>query len=124
MAICDCGTWTIQEGKIDFDRATPWIWFKRSSTIQERLLSGAVTDNFVTEIDVEIVDTDIDCVQAQADNLKTALQAIAPGSMLETTFCMAIFVNEHDDEYISKSVLNTDDGLHVASFSVRIFHRA
>ena len=116
--------WTVQEAKIDFDKALPWIWFKRSSTIQERMLSGLPIDNFTTDIDVEIVSNDIDETQEEADYIKTALQAIQPGSYLADTFTHAIFVLDHEDNYISKTILNTDEGLHVATFQAKVFHRA
>jgi hypothetical protein len=116
--------WTVQEGKLDWDRSLPWVWFRRAGTIQERMLGGALVDNFTTDIDVEFVDTDIDAVQTQADSIKTALQTITPGTIVGSTFCHGIFVNEHSDDYIPKTILDTDEGLHLATFSVRIFHRA
>lgn len=113
----------VQENKIDFDQSLPWIWFKRASTIQERFLGGATRNLFTTEFDVEVISADIDGVQSMADTIKTALQNISPASVVGSTYCMGIFVNEHTDDYISKVILNNDTGLHRATFSVRIFHR-
>ncbi len=116
--------WTVQEGKLDFDKVNPWVWFRRASTVQERLLSGAACDNFTTDIDVEVVGTDIDAVQTEADTLKYALQTLATPSTVGSTFCHYVEVTDHNDDYIPRSVFNTDTGYHVASFQVRILHRA
>src|ERR1017187_3013450 len=103
------GGYSVQENKIDFDRVLPWVWYRRSSTIQERLLSGAMCDNFETTFDVEFVDTNIDNVQTQCDTIKTALQTITPGSVLGSTFAHAIFVQEHSDDYIPRTIENRSE---------------
>jgi len=117
-------TWQIQEGKIDTEKDDPFIWFRRASTVQFHLLNGTALDVFTTYFDVEVIGADIDAVQTQADSLKTALQSISPATVVGSTFCKAITVEDHEDDYLSKVVLNTDDGLHLASFSVKIIHRA
>jgi hypothetical protein len=116
--------YSVQEGKIDFDRVTPWLWFRRSSTEQERLLSGALCDNFISTFDVEMVDTDIDAVQAACDTLKTDLQTIPPGTVVGNTFCQAVIVADANDDYIPRTVLDTDTGLHVCLFQIKVYHRA
>lgn len=116
--------WSVQENKIDFDRVLPWLWFRRSGTIQERLLSGALCDNFETFIDVELVSDNIDAVQSEADSIKTKLQTISPATTVGATFCQAIFCLEHSDDYLPRTIENNDTGLHLATFQLRIFHRA
>lgn len=82
------------------------------------------SNNFQSEFDVEVISDDIDEAQNQADAIKTALQSLGAGVTIGTTYCQAIFVELHNDDYISRVVLNTDDGLHVCAFSVRVFHQA
>ena len=118
------GGFSVQQSKVDFDKTIPFVFFRRASTIQERLMSGVLTDNFETTIDVEVVSTDIDEMESEADSLKTLLQQISPCSLLGNTFTFAIEVMEHSDEYISRVILDSDEGLHLATFSVVIFHRA
>jgi hypothetical protein len=85
------------------------------------MLNGTTTNAFTTDVDLEIVGSDIDAVQSQADSLKTALQITA--TTVGSTFCMAIFVVGHSDDYVSKTVLDTDEGLHFVALSLRIFHK-
>jgi len=114
--------WSIQEGKIDFTKTAPWVWFRRSSTIQERLLDGTPLDNFTSQFDVEIVSTDIDEVQATTDFIKAGLQSIVYLVMGETKV-FSVSVEDHQDDYVSRTVLDTDEGLHIAALFITFLHR-
>jgi hypothetical protein len=114
--------WGIQEGKVDFTKSIPWVWFRRSSTIQERLLDGTPLDNFTSQFDVEIVSDDIDEMQATADYIKAELQTIVYIVMGETKV-FSVSVEDHQDDYVSRTVLDTDEGLHIAALFITFLHR-
>jgi hypothetical protein len=114
----------VQVSKLDWDRTPPWIWLRRSGTTQETTLSGQLFGNFTSFYDLEMVSTDIDQLETDCDNLKTALQSITPSSTVGTTYVQALFVEDHSDDYIPKSVLNTDAGFFLCALQLQIFHLA
>jgi hypothetical protein len=116
----------IEQNKIAEDYATnPAIMFIRRPSTQDLLLSGfpSIAE---TEYDFEIYGIDIDAVNTLADEL------VAPytsGGLLNgfqgamgSTVVLAAFVSDQADDYTPKVELNTDEGLNVVSFALKIMH--
>jgi hypothetical protein len=83
-------------------------------------LNGVQGDCAETLFDVEVLGYDIDFVQTTADALKTALNGYIGYFSLD--FARAVFVQDHSDDYLPRSMVDDDQGLHVATFQLRIFH--
>ena len=117
---------TIEQNKLAEDYATsPAIMFVRRPSMQDVLLSG-FPNIAETEYDFEIYGIDIDAVNTLADQLVAPYTA---GGLLNgfqgamgTTTVLAAFVSDQADDYTPKVELNTDEGLNVVSFALKIMH--
>lgn len=116
----------IEQNKIAEDYATnPAIMFVRRPSNQDLLLNG--TPSIVqTDYDVEVYGLDVDATNTLADQL---VKPVSIGGALNgfqgkmgTTTVLAAFVEDEADDYTPKVTLNTDEGLHVVSFALRILH--
>jgi hypothetical protein len=116
----------IEQNKIAEDYSTsPAIMFVRRPSNQDLFLNGTA-DIADTEYDFEVYGTDVDAVNALADSL---VKPASAGGLLNgfqgamgTTTVLAAFVEDQADDYTPKIELNTDEGLHVVSFLLRILH--
>lgn len=110
----------IEQNKIAEDYNTaPAIMFARRNQVQDLFLNGSTGLNH-SEYDVEIYGTDIDAVDAAAEMLRAPLNGYA--GQMGLTFICASFVTDHSDDYTPKVDLNTDEGLHVQTFALRLIH--
>lgn len=114
----------IQVAKLDFNRTPPWIWLRRSASVQETTLSGATFGNITSTFDLELVNTNAGQLYLDADNLKIALQSITPSSTVGSSYIQALFVDDHSADYIPFTVLDTDTGLYIVALQLQIFHLA
>ena len=112
----------VQVSKLDWDRTPPYIYLRRSSTVAETWLSGQPTGNYVSEYDLEMVSTQVSQLEDDCDTLKNNLMAIPPSSTVGTTYVQAIFIDDHEDDYIPYTVLDTDTGLYLCAIRLQIFH--
>lgn len=110
----------VEQNKIAEDYSVaPAIMFVRRNQVQDLFLNGNTGLN-ESEYDIEIYGTDIDAVDAAAELLRTPLNGFS-GSM-GLTFVYAAFVTDHSDDYTPKVELQTDEGLHVQTFALRLIH--
>jgi hypothetical protein len=106
-----------QQNKIDEETSQPFVFF---TTLQGNVgltLRGATTVA-TTDYTVEITGEDIDVIETKASVLRTLLHGFS-GSMGGTQV-KGMFVRDSADDYVPRSVLQTDEGLHVASFTARL----
>jgi len=116
----------IEQNKIAEDYTTnPAIMFVRRPSTQDLLLDGSPSIA-ETEYDFEIYGIDIDAVESLADSL---VKPVFSGGLLNgfqgvmgATSVLASFVSDQADDYTPKVEQNTDEGLHVVSFTLRILH--
>lgn len=116
----------IEQNKIAEDyTSSPAIMFVRRPSNQDLLLGGAAS-MAVTEYDIEVYGTDVDAVNSLADQMTTpvSLGGVLNGfqGKMGTTTVLAAFVEDQADDYTPKVDLNTDEGLHVVSFALKILH--
>lgn len=116
----------VEQNKLAESYATnPAVYFVRRPSSQDLLLSGAA-NLAETEYDVEVYGIDIDAVNTLADHLTAPVSGGGylngfQGAMGSTTV-LAAFVEDQADDYTPKVELNTDEGLHVVTFALRILH--
>jgi hypothetical protein len=110
----------VEQNKIAEDYSnSPAIYIHRRPSQQEVFLDG--TQSIAeTNFDVEIYGEDIDAVEALADTLKPQLNG--QQGQMGLTMVNGMFVSDHEGNYESKIQLNTDEGLHVSTFALQIFH--
>lgn len=110
----------VEQNKIAEDYSVaPAIMFVRRNQVQDLFLGGQTGLN-ESEYDIEIYGTDIDAVDAAAELLRTPLNGFSGNMGL--TFVYAAFVTDHSDDYTPKVELQTDEGLHVQTFALRLIH--
>ena len=110
----------VEQNKIAEDYSVaPAIMFVRRNQVQDLFLNGNIGIN-ESEYDIEIYGTDIDAVDAAAELLRTPLNGFTGNMGL--TFVYAAFVTDHSDDYTPKVELQTDEGLHVQTFALRLIH--
>lgn len=98
---------------------TPNVFYCRAPSHQDLLLSGS--PSFSEEnYDVEVYGEDIDAVESLAQTLINLLHGYRGNIGL--TYCHAVMVSDHAQDYQSKVLMNTDAGLHVSTFSLQIIH--
>ncbi len=94
-----------------------YIWFERASIEREQVLSAATgVRPFREFLNVEGVSTSIDDAMDLADDLRKldgSQGTFGSGQVL------AVFVNEHSDDYIPRSDLS-DTGRHVAVLTFQV----
>lgn len=105
---------TIQQNKIDQSGPDTRIYFVRTGSVNDRLLSGN-SGLIETTYDVECHSDDIDTSLTLAAAVKTVLDGIR-----DDTF-KASFVDNHDDYYQPKGDYSDRQSLHVSSLQVTIF---
>lgn len=116
----------IEQNKIAEDyTSTPAIMFVRRPSNQDVFLDGSPGLS-ETEYDFEIYGIDIDAVNTLADGLVKPVSSAGllngfQGAMGDTEV-LAAFVSDQSDDYTPKVDLNTDEGLHVVSFALKIIH--
>lgn len=104
----------------DFPQMPAVVFFRRDSA-QDLFLDG-MAGLTTTDFDVEIYGVDVDAVEAMADTLKgpNALHGFR-GLMGQSTV-LGAFVSDHASDYLAKSDLATDEGLHSATFALLVIH--
>ena len=94
-----------------------YIWFERASIEREQVLNPATgVRPFREMLNVEAVSVSIDSVMTLADlirKLDGSQGAFGTGQVL------ALFVNEHSDDYIPRADMS-DEGRHVAALVVEL----
>lgn len=95
------------------------VWFQRRSSVEIVDLAGVggVVDS---SWDVEIISINIADVMAAAATLKSTLNGFI-GRLGGSTgvYVQALFVDDHDDDYVSSNV-DTDEGFYVAALDLQI----
>lgn len=110
----------VEQNKLAEDYSTsPAVMFVRRSGFTDLFLNGGIGLT-TTEYDVEVYGTDVDAVDTLVETLRPPLNGFM-GAMGQTTV-LGGFVEEHSDDYTSKVELNTDEGLHVQTFAVKLIH--
>ena len=98
----------------------PFIWFMRSGSFRDVDMAGnqMLTDS---SWDMEIQTEDIDDTESLVDAVKDRLNGHF-GAFGSTDACVkGIFVTDHDDDYILKTIGEDDDEhIHVAAINVQI----
>jgi len=95
----------------------PRIWFSRSIQNSELDLSG--TAGLEQSIwDIEVQDDEINTAQNIAAVTKKYLHGRR--GMFGTGTVLGIFISDHDDQYIPRSV-SSEDGIYVAAMSAEIW---
>ena len=98
----------------------PRIWYARSSE-REDLDLGGEGGLVESEWDLEVISDDLDEAQDLAHVVKRFLRG--KRGTFGTQTVLGTFVEDHNDEYISKSV-DAESGYQVAALRVRIFHES
>lgn len=115
-SITDVGV--VEQNTIREDAPSPRIWFQRSQQNEPLDVDG--TGGLVESLwDIEVhSETSADETLDIADVLKTRLHGHQ--GKLGTQTVQGIFVEDHDDDYLVKGDAS-ENGLHVAALSARIF---
>lgn len=98
--------------------AYPHIWFRIASDTEERTMDGVGGLHEAT-VDMECVGASQSSVQNVADAVKTRLDGYR-GTMGNMT-CQAAFLRDKDDDYVPFSI-QSDDGAHVAAFTLTLWY--
>lgn len=108
---------SIQQNKIDENGPETRIFYTRTGSVNERFLGGS-SGIVETTIDLECISPDIDTAFAMAEAVKACLDGLVNN---ETIGAQAVFVDDHTDDYLIKGAY-ADEGLHIASLRLSIFH--
>lgn len=106
----------VQQNKIPQNPPLPRIWYARSGEIQDPDMSGP-SDLVRSEWDIEVHSDDIGETLDIAAATKLAMNGIK-GSFGGRDV-LALFVEDHDDEYIPRG-LAEDGGIHIAAIRAQI----
>lgn len=110
----------VEQNKIAEDYTTsPAIMFIRRDSNTDVYLGGSQGLN-TTLFDVEVYGIDVDAVDAVVESIRPALNGFR--GMMGFTTVLGAFVENHNDGYTPKIDLETDDGLHVQTFALKIIH--
>ena len=104
---------SVQQNTISEDKASPYCWFQRRSTVQDVFLDGTKSNLLEAFFDVEICGNS--AVNSQAQTLRNALNGY------RTSPIAGIFISDQSDDYQFKN-MDADEGFHVAAISLRIFY--
>jgi len=106
----------VQQGVISEDKPNLRVWLQRRPSNLDLLLDGSpsLATAFYA---VEVTGLDIDAVETEADNLRTALHGYF--GPMGTTHVLGAFANDLEEDYIPRS-LNADEGFHLEGFELQI----
>lgn len=108
----------VAQDVISEDVTTARVWFGRSQS-NTQLLNNGQPMLYDTVFSVEVMSTNIDQMQTEANNLRTALDGYRGSMGMDTV--LGVFVTDASDDYVPKN-LNADEGWHVQAFSARILY--
>ncbi len=106
----------VSENYVSEDKGQPRVWWQRSTSNVELLLSGQLS-LVDTNYNVEVFGSDIDATASIADALKSSLHGFR--GQMGDSFVLGMFVTDHSDEYLPRNI-DTDDGFHGFSFAVQV----
>ena len=107
----------VHQNMVPESSAIPYIWYRRARTDEPRTLDGGAPSGYEQFFDIECVSEDLDECQSLAYAVRDRLNNYR-GSFADSTV-KGIFVEDHSDDYIPRSV-SSDDVAHVAALSVQI----
>jgi hypothetical protein len=107
----------VHQGIVPESSIVPFIWFRRARTDEPRTLDGGSPSGYEQFFDIECVSEDLDQCQDLALAVRDKLNNYR-GTFADSTV-KGIFVEDHSDDYIPRSV-SSDDVAHVAALSVQI----
>jgi hypothetical protein len=107
----------VHQGVVPESSEPPFIWYRRARTDEPRTLDGGSPSGFEQYFDIECVSEDLGEAQALAYAVRDRLNNYR-GSFADSTV-KGIFVEDHSDDYVPRSV-SSDDVAHVAALSVQI----
>lgn len=111
-------TYDVQQNVVNTDKQTPYVWFQRRSELKDVFLNGSAGLSTI-DFDVEVIGEDINAVETEALSLRNSLNGFA--GLIGTTQVLGCFVNDADDDYISKTIA-ADTGVHVIAFEVTLIY--
>lgn len=107
----------VHQNMVPESSAPPYLWFRRSRTDEPRTLDGGSPSGYEQFFDIECVSEDLSEAQTLAYAVRDRLNNYR-GSFADSTV-KGIFVEDHSDDYVPRSV-SSDDVAHVAALSVQI----